>query len=173
MTATKSAHKMKKKVRYSKYSIISTAGVLSALCIAAAYAFLDGESVVGFLILAIMLAINIPAAFNSPLYIEITSHDLELVMLARRKVISLNDIASARTCKPAFGTIRICGSGGFYGYWGRFREKNIGKYFAYYGCASDCFLLTLTDGRKYMVSCTDSSEIIQYLNSKISGSSDT
>lgn len=65
------------------------------------------------------------------------------------------DIAEVKLCQPTMGAIRICGSGGFFGWYGWFREGDIGKYFAYYGKSSDCFLVTLKDGRKYMLGCTD------------------
>ena len=46
-------------------------------------------------------------------------------------------------------TIRICGSGGFFGYWGWFKERDLGKYFAYYGRLSE-FLLFLLPHRWFI-----------------------
>ena len=53
------------------------------------------------------------------------------------------------------------------GYWDRFREKGLGKYFAYYGKASDCFLVTLRDGRKYKLGCDDAGEMVSAINSRL------
>ncbi|MBE6230681.1 MAG: hypothetical protein E7119_08940 [Bacteroidales bacterium] len=35
----------------------------------------------------------------------------------------------------------------------QFHEHDSGKYFAYYGRSSDCFLVELKDGRKYLLGC--------------------
>ncbi len=65
------------------------------------------------------------------------------------------------------GTRRIAGSGGFMGYWGWFREGDIGKYFAYYGKASDCFLVTLRNGRRYMLGCNDAPEMVAAIQKEL------
>ncbi|WP_300877569.1 PH domain-containing protein [uncultured Duncaniella sp.] len=62
---------------------------------------------------------------------------------------------------------RICGSGGFMGYWGWFSERDLGKYFAYYGKASDCFLVTMKDGRKYMLGCQNPAEMVDAINARL------
>ena len=67
-------------------------------------------------------------------------------------------------CAPTMGTIRICGSGGWFGW---FSEKDLGKYFAYYGKASDCFLVTLKNGKKYMLGCKDTPKMVNAINEKI------
>ncbi len=46
---------------------------------------------------------------------------------------------------------KICRSGGFFGYWGWLSEPSIGKYFAYYGKASDCSLVELKNGKRYLI----------------------
>ena len=62
---------------------------------------------------------------------------------------------------------RICGSGGWFGYYGWFSEPSIGKYFAYYGKASDCFLVTLKDGKKYVLGCESPDEMVEVINKLI------
>ena len=85
----------------------------------------------------------------------------------RRKVIPLADIADARLCKPTMAERRLCGSGGFMGHWGRMYERDLGRYFAYYGKASDCFLVTLNDRRKYMLGCKDAPEMVAAIKKTI------
>ena len=77
------------------------------------------------------------------------------------------DVKSVRLCPPTMGAIRIFGSGGFLGYWGWFKERDLGKYFAYYGRSSDCFLVELKDGRKYMLGCKNPQKMVEYINSMI------
>jgi len=55
---------------------------------------------------------------------------------------------------------RICGSSGLGGYWGWFSERDIGRYFAYYGKASECFIVKLRSGRQYMIGCNDAAKIV-------------
>ncbi len=53
------------------------------------------------------------------------------------------------------------------GYWGWFSERDLGKYFAYYGKASDCFLVTMKDGRKYMLGCQNPAEMVDAINARL------
>ena len=64
-------------------------------------------------------------------------------------------------------TRRIVGSGGWFGYYGWFSERDLGRYFAYYGKASDCFLVTLRDGRKYMLGCDDAPAMVEAIKDKM------
>ena len=68
---------------------------------------------------------------------------------------------------PTMAKKRICGSGGWFGYYGWFSEPSIGKYFAYYGKASDCFLVTLKDGKKYVLGCESPDEMVEVINKLI------
>ena len=83
------------------------------------------------------------------------------------KSISMTEVKSVQLHTPSSGTIRVCGSGGFFGYWGWFSERGIGKYFAYYGKMSDCFLVELKDGRKYLLGCKNAPEMVEYLNKQL------
>jgi len=51
--------------------------------------------------------------------------------------------------------------------WGAFRSDDIGNYFAYYGKATDCFLIIVNDGSKYVIGCRDVENTVNYVNSKI------
>ena len=68
---------------------------------------------------------------------------------------------------PTMGSIRIFGSGGFMGYWGIFKEGDVGRYVAYYGKSSDCFIIHLDNGDKYVVGCENPDEMVDYISSKI------
>ncbi len=83
------------------------------------------------------------------------------------KTIPISEISDVKLCSPAMGAIRICGSGGWFGWYGWFKENDLGKYFAYYGKASDCFLVSLKDGRKYMLGCKDAPEMVDAIKSRV------
>lgn len=107
------------------------------------------------------------ALFYMPLSISLGKESLNIQRSLKIKSIPLSEIADVRLCPPTMGTIRICGSGGWFGWYGWFRERDLGKYFAYYGKASDCFLVTLKDGRKYMLGCKDAAEMVKLIAERI------
>lgn len=111
-------------------------------------------------LLVALVALNL---FYAPLWISISDGSLNIERSLRIKSIPLDEIADVKLCKPTMGARRICGSGGFAGYWGWFSERDLGRYFAYYGKASDCFLVTLKNGHKYMLGCKDAPEVVEAL----------
>lgn len=63
---------------------------------------------------------------------------------------------------------RVFGNDGWFGYWGWFKERDLGKYFAYYGRSSDCFLIILKDGRRYVIGCDNSADVIDFILRRLS-----
>lgn len=102
-----------------------------------------------------------------PLSISLDSKSLNINRPLKIKSIQFTDIDKVKLCAPTMGAKRICGSGGWFGWYGWFSEKDLGKYFAYYGKASDCFLVTLKDGRKYMLGCKDAPEMVAAIQGKL------
>ena len=154
---------MKERVALSKYSIITT-----ALCVVVLVAlmFVNNPPVQVRLALAgVMLLMLLSALFWMPVSISADKYAICVKRCLKTKVLHMADIKSVKLCPPTMSTIRICGSGGFLGYWGWFRERDLGKYFAYYGRSGDCFLVELKDGRKYMLGCKNAPSMVQYVNS--------
>ena len=102
-----------------------------------------------------------------PLSISLDNESLNINRSLKIKSIPLTKIANVKLCAPTMGAKRICGSGGWFGWYGWFLEKDLGKYFAYYGKVSDCFLVTLKNGKKYMLGCKDAPEMVNAINEKI------
>lgn len=57
-----------------------------------------------------------------------------------------------------------------FGKWGQYHDDKIGDYYAYYGKPDNTVLITLKDGRKYVVGASDAKELADYINTKISNS---
>ena len=74
-------------------------------------------------------------------------------LTSRPRFFAYDDISFVDTCHPSAGGLRICGSGGAFGYWGYFSDIMIGTYFGYYGSRSHCFLIRLRNGRQYVIGC--------------------
>lgn len=155
---------MKQKIKLSTYSVVLSALKLSIL-LALLYYNWDAWGI--GLIGSIILLLCISALLYMPVSISVDEKELNINRPIRTKSIPLSEIESIKLCAPTMAEIRICGSGGWCGYWGWFKEPSIGKYFAYYGKASDCFLVTLKDGHKYLLGCREPQTIVNYVVPRI------
>ena len=158
---------MKKTVQFSTFSFITTI-ISYAIIIGLGIYLLDkGVTVAAYVDFAIVIFLLLAALFYVPLGLTLTDNTLDINRSLRIKILPLTDIESVRLCPPTMGAKRICGSGGFMGYWGWSSERDLGKYFAYYGKASDCFLVRMKDGRQYMLGCKDAPERVSAIQSKL------
>lgn len=55
-----------------------------------------------------------------------------------------------------------------FGKWGHYHDDKAGDYFAYYGKPDNTVLITLKNGKKYVVGATDAKALSDYINSKVS-----
>lgn len=160
---------MKSRISYSRFSILLTAilsGVLFVACIAKVK-----EEAAFFTLLAIYLVLFISMLFLGAAYIKADSDYIVLGSLLRGKKIPMCDVKSIEPFKPGMGAIRVCASGGFMGYWGVFRDIRIGKYYGFYGKASDCFLVRLKNGDNYVLGCNQPDRMVEYIKSQINQNS--
>ena len=158
---------MNRKVKISTYSMIITIIGFFAL-VALMVVNLNNNHVIASYIIGFLLVVMcILSLFFTPISISVDKTDLNVNMTLRVKSIPLRSIKCVAICPPSMSEKRIFGSGGWFGYWGWFSEPSIGKYFAYYGKASDCFLVKLKDGRQYMLGCTDPLSIMEYIGKEI------
>jgi len=101
--------------------------------------------------------------------LSISADEKELYVNSPFKIhtIPMRRIVSVERFMPTMGSIRIAGSGGFMGYWGMFREGDLGRYMAYYGKSSDCFIVRLDNGDKYVLGCKDPDAMVAHIQSQI------
>lgn len=157
---------MKSKISYSQFVILLTAIISAALfvlCIVTVK-----EEIAFFILLAVYIALIVCSLFFGPAYIKADSNNIVLGCLLRGKKIPMCDVENVELFQPTMGAIRIWGSGGFMGYWGVFRERDIGNYYGFYGKASDCFLVRLKNGHKYVLGCNQPDKMVDYIKSQIS-----
>lgn len=157
---------MKRRVNLSTYSTMMTAIGLIVLLVCLYYCR-DNWGIC--LISACLILLCGAALFYLPMSISVDDTNLNINRPLKIKRLPLKEIKSVKLCPPTMAEKRICGSGGWFGYWGRFSEPSIGKYFAYYGKASDCFLVELKNGKKYLLGCEDSPAMVKYISERISG----
>lgn len=151
---------MKQPVILSAFCNIVSYGVLIALAIGCVCTWSD--PVKFWLLCGITFVLLACGMWWGPVSVTAADGALSVLrVIGRRRVIPYSDIVSIEVYQPTMGTRRVCGSGGFMGYWGWFREYNGAElYFAYYGRSSDCFLVTLRDGKRYVIGCREPQTII-------------
>ena len=156
---------MKSKVRLSRYSLVVTFVILVALFVGC---ILTVRERIPFLILLSMyLILIVTGLIYAPVSICADTETIVLKSILRRRRLLLRDVESVQMFSPTMGAIRIIGSGGFMGYWGIFKEGDIGRYMAFYGKASDCFLLRLKNGDKYVLGCENPQAMANYIQSRL------
>lgn len=158
---------MKKKVKFSTYSTIITVIILAALIGILCWQAHENVEWAIWVLFGVIVFFCSMALYYAPQSVSVDDRYLSINRSIRTKSIPLSEIKSVELLSPTMSEKRICGSGGFFGYWGHFTEPSIGKYFAYYGKASDCFLITLTNNKKYLLGCQNAPEIITYITSRL------
>lgn len=156
---------MKSRIKLSMYSTLVTliiTGVILAGCIASYH-----EKTVFFTALAILLMLIVSGLMYAPTAINADPKYLTVCGLLKNRKIRMDDIENVELFQPTMGAIRLFASGGYMGYWGIFREGDIGRYMAFYGKASDCFLVRLKNGDKYVLGCENPSAIVDYIKKQI------
>ncbi len=156
---------MKSRIALSRFSTILTVILLSAPLIGCVATV--NELPAFFSLLFIYLILIVCALFYGALYIKADSDCIIMGSLLRQRKIPVSGIESIELFQPTMGAIRIFGSGGFMGYWGLFKEGDIGRYYAFYGKASDCFLIRMTNGTRYVLGCSHPEAMLNHINSLI------
>lgn len=156
---------MKQRVTLSTFSTISTLVCIAVFVIL--IFFNHPPLYIQLILVCILVLMLVSGLFYMPMSISADEYAIYINRSLRIKSIPLQEVKSIYICPPTMGAIRICGSSGFMGYWGWFRERDLGKYFAYYGRSSDCFLVELHNGRKYMLGCQNASQMTEYIKSHL------
>ena len=153
------------KVRLSNYACAITwiiNVVLIVCCV-----LTSGETLGFWSVGSILICLLIVGLLFGPTRI-IADYDYVIVKSRFLKYrIAVSDIESVELFQPGKAAYRLCASGGYFGYWGLFREKDVGKYVGYFGNISDCFLIKTKNGDKYVLGCNNPAEMVTYIHSLI------
>lgn len=156
---------MKSRVVLSRYCVIMTL-LVAGLLIFGLVASYDARSRF-FVFLAIVCVTLFLSLRYAPLWINAADDAIEVRSPMRKVRFAYSDIKSVELFQPTMAAMKVCGSGGFCGHWGLYREGDIGLYMAYYGKASECFLLRMKTGDKVVLGCADALAMTDYINSRI------
>ncbi len=156
---------MKSIISYSRFATILTTIIIVALYVGLILTIKEAPAF--FSILFIYIILTICFFFYGVVYIKATPENIIMGSLLRSKKILMRNVESVELFKPTMGAIRIFASGGFMGFWGIFKEGDIGRYYAFYGKASDCFLVRMKNGDKYMLGCENPDEMVEYIKERM------
>ena len=157
---------MKQKVKFNKYSLVVTA-VVMILCVAGIFS-LWGNDVKLTLFCIIMGTVTIAGLYYCPKSIEANESGITLHrLISSPKVFMYDSIKAVETCYPSAGGLRLCASGGYFGYWGYFSDIMIGSYFGYYGSRDNCILVKMKSGKQYVLGCNNAIVMVDYIKSRI------
>ena len=156
---------MKSKVQLSKYAFNLTL-IINVVLIGCCVAMFNETS--GFwIVLGILILLLFLGFLNGPTQIIANPDYVIVKTYLRKRKILVRNIESVELFQPTMGSIRLLGSGGYCGYWGIFREGDIGRYAGYYGKSSECFLIRMKNGDKYVLGCQNPEEMVEYIKSQI------
>ncbi len=155
---------MKSKVTYSTGCRVITI-VITLFLIWCCYISYS-EKTAFYTLIVIFGAFFVSVLFYAPLYIQADKRYIAVVSPLRSHRIAIDDIESIRLFQPTLGAKRLFASGGFMGYWGLFSEGDVGKYTAYYGKASDCFLIRTKSGKQYVLGCCCPEKMVRFIESE-------
>jgi len=158
---------MIKKIKYSSATIAWTLFIIAAYAATAIYFVKREDTIIWVCLIAVFTVCNILALLYAPVSVSVDGNTLNIHTTLRRKRIRIADIASVELCAPTMAEKKILCSGGYFGYWGHFSERDLGKYFAYYGKSSDCFLVRLRNGRRYMLGCDEPGAVVDSIKAQI------
>lgn len=154
---------MKQKVRLSTFSIILS-GIVMIVLLCVLYFSNSTESI--SIISAIIIVWCALALYYMPLSVSVCGDELRVNCTIRTKRMPLREICSIDRLQAAMLGRRIFCSDGWFGYWGWYKEKALGKYFAYYGNEADCFSVRLNNGKQYVLGSDNPDAIVNYIQSK-------
>ena len=158
---------MKSRVNLSAGAYVLTILVIGLLLLGCVATYGSDKFILLLIATAILVVFGM---LYSPLSVSADEKEVKVRSLFKTHSISIRRIVSCELFRPTMGALRVCGSGGsggFMGYWGIFREGDVGRYTAYYGKGSDCFMLRLDNGDKYVLGCQNPEEMVEYINSQI------
>lgn len=156
---------MYSKVKLSTYSSFLTIFVLGVLFFGCFYTF--GKWVPFYVVLGVLILLILAGLFYGPVSVSADDKQVTVHSILRKHIIPIRNIKTVESFQPTMGAYRLCASGGYMGYWGLFREGDVGRYVAYYGKASDCFIIKMKNGDKYVLGCENPNDMLEFVKSKI------
>ena len=108
--------------------------------------------------------------FYAPIGVDVDDDEVRIRRPLKSRHIRMDEIQSVEPYEVSKNASRKSFKSSpvrSFGHWGQYHDDKIGDYFAYYGKPDNTVLLTLKDGRKYVVGGSDARQLSEYINSKL------
>ena len=146
---------------------ISSAAILLGVAVCAyTAAVVEGGGWVFWLIAACMLLIPLYFAFRCPRDITLDEEALSVRQCVGGVSIPYRDIAEVEPISR-YSSLRLCASGGFFGFTGLFWSNELGKHTVVAGNLKSPFLVALKSGKKYVFNCDASDKLLSSLRMRL------
>lgn len=121
-----------------------------------------------YLLLLVFLATVLGGLGYMPIRLKADGEKVAVSRLFGALEIPLSEVISVGPISKSDidGSIRTFGSGGFFGYLGRFRNKTLGRY-TMYATELKHLVLVRTRQKKYVFSCTQPQEFVAYIQARL------
>ncbi len=149
-------------------TIIGTVILMSAIISVWTAKWPIGTGYLKYLIIMPLLFSILYTASSTPVKLKFDGANIVIKKAIGRIQIPLSQIENIEEISPQDidGSIRTFGSGGFFGYLGRFRNDRIGHY-KMYATNRKNLLLIKTTNASYVVSCPDSSSMVNKIRASL------
>ena len=114
-----------------------------------------GSTCFPYIILGSLAIICLCSLFFFPLEVRINEKSVSVVFPMRIKEIPVMRNSRVEPYKVTMNFVRTFGSGAFFGWWGWFRNQELGKFMVYAANLDNVFLIETCNGKKYVISCND------------------
>lgn len=140
-------------IKPSLTTIIISTVVLLILIVATCLAFNSDNTFVQILISTIFILMLLALVFTMPIRVETDNVKIKISYLVGSKTFQLQDYEPIAIAKNDLGyTIRVFASGGFGGYIGSFKSRNIGNFHAIFLNGNNIVLLkNRKNGKQYII----------------------
>jgi hypothetical protein len=122
-----------------------------------------------YLLMVVFFVTIIAGIWYAPIRLEANDEEIAVRRLFSVVKIPLSEVTHIRQISKTTidGSIRVFGSGGLFGYLGRFKNDKIGTYNMYATELNSLIMVSTTNNKKYVISCTKPKEFIEYVSSKL------
>ena len=143
-------------------------GILLGICVIMTPLLLSSNNYIVLIIKVITIFGFLLVVFSySPNKLEFTNQGITIHKVIGKVTINYNQISSIFPDYQANWDIRLWGSGGLFGYFGVFKNQEIGKYQAYVGNYKQAFLIQTKEDKNYIISCENKDKAIEIITKNI------
>jgi hypothetical protein len=121
-----------------------------------------------YLLMVIVIGTIVIGSCYAPIRLKANGDKITIRLLLVLREVPLSEVIEVRQISKfdVSGSIRTFGSGGLFGYLGRFKNNKLGSY-TMYATEWNNLVLVRTNNKKYVISCTKAQDFVEYINSQL------